>query len=85
MSLETKTIIHAIDLRNVNQESISIYIKTLEKGTERQSFTVKTDEPISGFITATLQELYDQKADDLLLVYVGKQLDHKKSWKEECV
>lgn len=83
--LTPNTIIHAIDLRNVDQQEIQISIKTLEKGAQKYTFDIKSDDIIQEFIDSNLVDTYKVGPGDMFLVYTGKQLNPDKTFKEELV
>ena len=72
-------------MRNVDQETISITIKSIDRWKGTITFTVKTDQLIAVFIKNNLGEFLDTNTDDLFLVNIGKQLNSTKTFREETV
>lgn len=82
--LKEKAIIHLVNNQDLDRETIEIKVKDLN-GSQTTSFEVDSSTNIKEFIDSKLPENFGANTEELVLVYIGRQLKSDKSFKEEKV
>lgn len=85
LTLTEKCILHAVDLAQVQRPQLQIHVKRLSGSHPLAHFAIPSSTLVQDFINHQLNGLYQQTADEIFLVYTGKQLGLAKTFEEEYV